>query len=356
MNELDLFSGCGGFSYGFLNAGFDVSLGVDSDPISLETYAANHNGTTTLLADIGSLSADTLTSVAGNAGFDVVIGGPPCQGVSLSGPRNSGDFRNRLLMSFARLVSELQPKAFVMENVPGLLSLFGGKLKNSLLQEFRKAGFETSYSTLMAADFGVPQLRKRVFIVGVKRTSRPFVFPDPTHFDPQSLFSGDAFSYVTCRDALSDLPSLAAELGREVQEYASFPSNSYQSMMRRGSDGVLNHIAADHSDKVRDTIKLVPEGGNYKDLPEEHRNPRNFHVAWTRYHGGLPAPTVDTGHRHHFHYKYDRVPTVRENARLQSFPDIFVFRGTKTNQFRHVGNAVPPLLASRLAWRLKDYL
>jgi DNA (cytosine-5)-methyltransferase 1 len=126
--------------------------------------------------------------------------------------------------------------------------------------------------------------------------------------------------------------------------------------MRERSDAVHNHIAASHSEKVQHIISLVPDGGNYKDLPQEFRESRNFHVAWTRFNSRKPAPTIDTGHRHHFHYKYNRVPTVRECARLQSFPDDFIFLGNKTQQFRQVGNAVPPIMAQRIAEQMLQLL
>ena len=149
---------------------------------------------------------------------------------------------------------------------------------------------------------------------------------------------------------------LEDELGEENVPYATKPNNEYQKLMRSNSTTVRNHIAAAHSDKVKTIISLVPDGGNYKDLPEEYTNSRNFHVAWTRFASNKPAPTIDTGHRHHFHYKYNRVPTVRECARLQSFPDDFIFLGNKTQQFRQVGNAVPPLMAQAIAETLKRKL
>ena len=157
---------------------------------------------------------------------------------------------------------------------------------------------------------------------------------------------------MTCEMALSDLPPLTDELGAEEQEYVDVPQNAYQKIMREKSRKVYNHVAATHSEKVQHIISLVPDGGNYRDLPEEYRSSRNFHVAWTRFASQKPAPTIDTGHRHHFHYKYNRVPTVRECARIQSFPDDFVFIGNKTQQFRQVGNAVPPLMAEKLAQAL----
>ena len=156
--------------------------------------------------------------------------------------------------------------------------------------------------------------------------------------------------------ALDDLPPLVDTLGEDDVPYATAPHNDYQKLMRAKSKSVRNHIAAENSEKVKKIISLVPDGGNYKDLPEEFRTSRNFHVAWTRFASNKPAPTIDTGHRHHFHYKYNRVPTVRECARLQSFPDDFIFLGNKTQQFRQVGNAVPPLLAQAIAETLKKEL
>ena len=161
---------------------------------------------------------------------------------------------------------------------------------------------------------------------------------------------------VSCSMALSDLPTLEDELGSENVPYPTDAQNVYQKLMRKNSNAVRNHIAANHSEKVKKIISLVPDGGNYKDLPEEYRNSRNFHVAWTRFASDKPAPTIDTGHRHHFHYKYNRVPTVRECARLQSFPDDFIFLGNKTQQFRQVGNAVPPLMAQCIADQLTKAL
>jgi DNA (cytosine-5)-methyltransferase 1 len=153
---------------------------------------------------------------------------------------------------------------------------------------------------------------------------------------------------VTCREALSDLPSLEHCLGTEEAEYETEPQNDYQRLMRGTTTVLHNHVATNHTDYVKSVISQVPEGGNYKDLPEGVGSSRNFHEAWTRYHGDKPSRTIDTGHRNHFHYKWNRVPTIRENARLQSFPDDFVFLGTKTQQNRQVGNAVPPLLGFHL--------
>lgn len=342
-NVIDLFSGCGGLSYGFEMAGFHVLLGIDNDSKALETFEYNHKNSKALCGDITAIGYEKdIKPLIDNQEIDVIIGGPPCQGMSLSGPRKFDDPRNKLYLSYIRLVDEIRPKMFVIENVPGLVGLFGGQIKDSIMEKFDAMGYEIQYKIMCAADYGVPQNRKRVVFVGSR--VGPFQYPTP---------KADT---VTCGMALSDLPPLEKELGEEEMEYSSIPLNPYQQLMRERSKKVRNHIAANHSEKVKEIIALVPDGGNYKDLPEELSHTRNFHVAWTRFAKDKPAPTIDTGHRHHFHYEYNRVPTVRECARLQSFPDDFVFLGNKTQQFRQVGNAVPPIMAYEIAKKVKEAL
>lgn len=343
LNAIDLFCGCGGMSYGFEKAGYNILLGIDNDSKALETFELNHYGAKSICGDITEVTyEEDIKPLIGDQKIDVIIGGPPCQGMSLSGPRKFDDPRNKLYLSYIRLVKEIQPKAFVIENVPGLVGLFGGQIKDSIIEKFTEMGYQIQYKILCAADYGVPQNRKRVVFVGIKKGE--FVYPEIHE------------NKVSCSMALSDLPTLEDELGEEVLDYLMQPQNEYQKIMRKNSEVVKNHIAANHSDRVKKIISLVPDGGNYKDLPDEYINSRNFHVAWTRFASDKPAPTIDTGHRHHFHYKYNRVPTVRECARLQSFPDDFIFLGNKTQQFRQVGNAVPPLMAQCIAEQLKKAL
>ena len=354
-----LFCGAGGFSEGFRQAGFRIVAGVDNNPVALLTYAANFPEARALRIDMADDFEANWRQIRDTVGetVDVVIGGPPCQGISLSGPRRISDPRNQLLLAFVKMVSQIRPRAFILENVPGVSGLFKGRYRDLILSAVHETGYAVAVSLLLAADYGVPQLRRRIFFVGLRETPAQFGFPPPTHYPGESMFgANNRRGYATCHDALSDLPSLASDLGSERQDYASAPQNDFQISMREGSLGVFNHIAARHGERVRSIIRLVPPGGNYKALPEHLRDTRRFHVAWTRMHGQLPAPTVDTGHRHHFHYLYDRVPTVREHARLQSFPDRFVFEGNKTQQFAQVGNAVPPLLARALAGSLKECL
>lgn len=343
LTVVDLFCGCGGLSYGFEKAGFNVLLGIDNDQMALNTFEVNHKGSKSICGDITKISyAENIKKLIGETPIDLIVGGPPCQGMSLSGLRKLDDPRNKLYLSYIRLVSEIKPRAFVIENVPGLVGLFGGKIKDSIIEKFTELGYKVNYQILCSADYGVPQKRKRVVFVGLR--NKLFDFPTKQKEN------------ITCEMALSDLPALENELGSEDVAYAMEAQYPYQRLMRKHSTCVKNHIAAKHSEQVRNIISLVPDGKNYKSLPEEFRDSRNFHVAWTRFNSQQPAPTIDTGHRHHFHYKYNRVPTVRECARIQSFPDDFVFLGNKTQQFRQVGNAVPPLMAEAIATAVRSAL
>ncbi|MBR2215143.1 MAG: DNA cytosine methyltransferase [Selenomonadaceae bacterium] len=342
-NIIDLFCGCGGLSYGFEQAGFNVLLGIDNDAKALETFELNHNNAKSICGDITKIHYEKdIKPLLGDKHIDVIVGGPPCQGMSLSGLRQFDDPRNKLYLSYIRLVEEIKPKMFVIENVPGLVGLFGGKIKDSIIKKFTAMGYHIKYRVLCAADHGVPQSRRRVVFIGSRIGD--FEYPKPQK------------EVVTCSMALSDLPALIDELGEDTMEYPTDAENDYQKRMREKSSVIRNHVAANHSERVKEIIALVPDGGNYKDLPEEYANTRNFHVAWTRFASDKPAPTIDTGHRHHFHYRYNRVPTVRECARLQSFPDDFIFLGNKTQQFRQVGNAVPPIMAQEIAYKVKEAL
>lgn len=348
MNAIDLFAGCGGLSKGFLDAGYDIIVGVDNDQAALNTFLINHDGAEALNADLSKQETfDEIKKIARKRSIDVVIAGPPCQGFSLSGPRNFDDERNKLYLAVIELVRQYQPKGFIIENVPGMATLYDGQIKDEILKRFDNMGYNIQCKILCAADYGVPQMRKRLIFMGVRKDIGEPVFPEP-------IFTPD--NYRTCRDAISDLPSRENELGTEEDSYSCEPQTEYQKLMRKNSTTLHNHVATNHTQIVKDTIALVPEGGNYKDLPEGWGESRKFNEAWTRYHGNKPSKTIDTGHRNHFHYQYNRVPTIRENARLQSFPDDFIFTGTKTQQNRQVGNAVPPLLGYYLAVQLKKII
>lgn len=347
-NVLDLFCGCGGLSKGFEEAGYNVIIGVDFEQSALDTFIRNHNGAVGLRLDLAlPESFDTINETVNGRNVDVIVGGPPCQGFSLTGPRNFDDNRNKLYFAMIETVRRFKPKAFMIENVPGMANLYKGEVKDEIVRRFTQMGYSVSYKIVCAADYGVPQIRKRLVFIGLRDSEIPFEFPKPYL---------TVENYLTCEDAISDLPPLVDTLGEEIGSYESEPKNEFQRKMRGDSVVLHNHTAINHKQFVKDVIALVPDGGNYKDLPPGVGESRIFHMAWTRLNSKLPARTVDTGHRNLFHYKWNRCPTVRESARIQTFPDNFVFLGNRGQQNKQVGNAVPVLLAKTIATHLLNYL
>lgn len=312
---VDLFSGAGGLSRGFFDAGYDVVLGVDFDDAALKTFKNNHGNAEAMKLDLFDHSnidviVDFLDKI--NVELDVLVGGPPCQGFSIAGPRDMNDKRNSLYLAMVKLAAKLKPKAVVLENVPGMLQTNGGIGAKRIIEDFAEIGYKMTPKLLYAPDYGIPQIRKRVFFVGLLDGKKDFIFPEPTFTKEQ---------YITCEEAICDLPSLQTAdgeiiYGEDKQEYLTPPLNDYQTRMRRNSDGVYNHIGSVPIEKTKNMIALVPEGKNYKALPEECRRLYKYHEALTRYHSKKPSLTINTGHRSHFHYKYNRIPTVRESARL----------------------------------------
>ncbi|ARD98853.1 DNA methyltransferase [Lactococcus lactis RTB018] len=350
---IDLFSGAGGLSQGFVQAGFQILAGIDFDEAALKTYEHNIRGAKALHEDLfdEEKSIKDIEVEIGSRDVDVIIAGPPCQGFSLTGSRDLNDSRNKLYVAVVHAVNHFKPKAFMIENVPGMATLYKGAVKQQIINTFEDLGYAVSVTEkpLFAADFGVPQTRKRMFFVGFRKDLGYdyFEFPKPK-------LSPD--KYIGTAAAISDLPSLENDLGENVMNYPNEPQSDYQKLMRKNSKQLYNHVGTKHTDEVKWVISQVPEGGNYKDLPDGVGESRKFNEAWTRYHSQRPSKTIDTGHRNHFHYKWNRVPTVRENARLQSFPDNYEFIGTKTQQNRQVGNAVPPILAQAIGEKMRQHL
>lgn len=352
---LDLFCGCGGFSKGFEEAGFSILGGIDIWNDALKTYQYNFPGTVAICKDLSEISSEELMNEirCNKKDIDVIIGGPPCQGFSISGKRNIDDPRNRLYKSFVGIVKYVMPKIFVMENVPGIIRLFKGAVKEQILKDFSEIGYDVSFKILSADDYGVPQTRKRVFFIGVHKE---YLKDYNVVLFPEKKCTENGKQKVTCEDAIGDLDFIPDDkvLTNEIP-YKIESQNDYQKEMRKNSKSVFNHIITLHNEKTKHIISMVPDGGNYKDLPENLQSTRKVHIAWTRMNSKKPCFTIDTGHNHHFHYKENRVPTVREAARIQSFPDTFRFLGNKTSQLKQVGNAVPPLLAKALAEEIKKF-
>ncbi len=356
-NVIDLFCGCGGFSKGFEEAGYNIRFGIDMWKDAIVTYKQNFPNAAVMNEDITKISGKDIlkASKLKKDEVDVIIGGPPCQGFSVSGKRMIDDERNKLYKSYVQIVSELKPKVFVMENVPGLVRLFKGQVGVQVKEDFTNIGYTVGMQILSADNYGVPQQRKRVFFVGVRndlvKKGMEYQYPIPF------MGQGTDVPAWTCKDAISDLDFVPDDrvLGEDLP-YEIPAQNDYQRSMREGSRSVLNHSITIHNAKTKEIIAMVPDGGNYKDLPEELWSTRKVHIAWTRMDSNKPCFTIDTGHNHHFHYKENRVPTVRESARIQSFPDNFEFIGIKTSQLKQVGNAVPPLLAKAVGDSIRTML
>ena len=352
-NVIDLFCGAGGLSKGFLDADFNVLLGIDFDDAALRTFENNHGNAKAMKLDL--FNHDNILEIEKflkerNEKVDVLVGGPPCQGFSLAGKRDEEDERNILYSAMVKTAKLLKPKVVVLENVPGMLTLYDGLGKKRIFSDFSELGYKMSVKVLYAPDYGVPQIRKRAVFVGILDEKKEFMYPEP-------IFGAN--EYVTCKDALSDLPSLNGDEDFSldaVREYLSVPTSQYQKNMRKNSLKVYNHYPTKHAQKTIDNIAKIPDGGNYKSLPPEEAEKFKYHESLHRYCSWKPSLTIDTGHRTHFHYKYNRIPTVRECARLQSFPDDFIFYGSKQQQYKQVGNAVPPLLGKAVALKIKEVL
>lgn len=338
LTVLDLFSGCGGMSLGFEQAGYEIKLGIDNWAEALQTFRENHSNSAILEADLSILKPSDISINE----IDVIIGGPPCQGFSISGKRNPNDPRNKLYQSFVSFVEYFKPKAFVMENVPNLIAMNKGEVKNQIIEEFEYLGYTVVYKVILASDHGVPQNRKRVFFIGLLN-QKEFKFPDGCFLEKK----------INSAEAISDLPENEVA---DASEYQSLPFSEYQKTMRRESCGIFNHQITKHTEKTINTIALVPDGGNYKNLPKELQQTRKVNIAWTRLNSQKPSFTIDTGHNHHFHYKFNRVPTARESARIQSFPDSFIFSGKKNDQLKQIGNAVPPIIGNIIGKELLNYI
>ncbi len=340
---IDLFCGCGGLSLGFEMAGFEVSYAIDLWRRAVDTYNHNREKQVAQCMDIHMLTDAQILALNEQRDVAGVIGGPPCQGFSKVGTRDVNDPRNHLYLEYYRVVRLVEPEFFVIENVSGLLNLSNGLFRDDIVKRFGALGYEVAFQEVVASDYGVPQNRHRVFFVGMK--GGRFKFP------------GKVDGVVTSKDAIGDLLPLTAENGlEEDHNYASEPQNDYQRKMRGCQKRVKNHQITLHTQQTIDIISMVPDGGTIYDLPDEYWNVRKYRKGFERMPSFKPCHTVDTGHRNYFHYAENRIPTARENARLQSFPDWYEFLGTKTDQYKEIGNAVPPELAYHIANAIKEQL
>lgn len=361
---LDLFCGSGGLSFGFEQSGaFVTTLGVDLLPDRIATFVANHEHATGVAGDIRALPLEELRRLAGQV--DVVVGGPPCQGFSSIRPfRNltEGDPRNSLGEHYVLAINHLRPEWFVFENVVGLLTHEGGARLDSLLEGLGAAGYRVEWRVVNAALFGVPQHRERIVIVG-NRVGVKFDWPRPTHramhksmagtrsevIRTEPLFSMELPDALTLMDAIDDLPPVSS--GGETRKYDAPPRTAYQRQMRQRATTLSLHRATHHSPKMLNIIRHA--GSNISALPPGMVT-SGFSSCYSRLDPSRPSTTLTVNFVHPasnrcIHPYQDRALTPREGARIQSFPDDFIFLGNAAQVVKQIGNAVPPLLGRVVA-------
>lgn len=354
LTAIDLFCGAGGLTEGLRQAGFHVLAGNDFDEGAGVTFAKTHREAKFLGGPIQKLSvADFLKAARLKPGqLDVLAGGPPCQAYSVyNHQRGMHDERSTLFREYLRLVEGLSPRWVIMENVTGITSAGNGMALRAIIEGFHSLGYNVEARVLKAEEYGVPQERRRFVFLGNK-TGEPILWPEPTH-------GPDRIPFVTVFDAISDLPSLDNGEAWPDQQYSTSPQSEYQAGLREGSEGVFNHSAPRLAAINVERMRHIPQGGSWRDIPFDLL-PRGMRAArrcdHTKRYGRLrwdgQSSTILTKCDLHWgayiHPSQDRSLTVREAARFQSFPDWFVFEGSRTEQFVQVGNAVPPMLGRAL--------
>jgi DNA (cytosine-5)-methyltransferase 1 len=383
LRTIDLFCGAGGITEGFHQAGYVSMYGNDAMPEAIQTFALNHPSA---IADPRSIEQtdpgkirQELSMQPGD--LDVLVGGPPCQGFSINAPdRFLNDPRNKLFKQFERFVEEFRPKAFVFENVPGLLSMDDGNVFKQIVAIFTALGYHVTAKILFAAHYGAPQERWRLILLG--SLLGEIKHPEPTHyavgranfrggntmtFQLDAADRGRLLPTVTVGDAIGDLPRLEMGEGAEILGYTKDPHSPYSETMRNPTGVTFNHFAAKLSKQNAERMKHVKPGGSWRDIPHELL-PKGMQSArksdHTKRYGRLKSDglsgTVLTKCDPHWGTVFlpdqERTLTVREAARLQSFPDTYKFLGSRVSQYVQVGNAVPVVMAKAIADQIRKHL
>jgi len=345
---VDFFAGAGGLSEGLKQAGFEVAVANEKNIDAAKTYTHNHPETTMITKSIRSVKAPEILKITGERPF-LVAGGPPCQGFSMAGRRDINDPRNKLFKYYLGKIRQIKPEFVLMENVVGLLSFNQGKTVSAIKKGLEKTGYSVSMRVLNAVDFGVPQVRKRLFIVGS---------PD-MYMDINTMIVKKTMP-VSVENAIGDLDFVGP--GQTSTEYEKTPKGAYQKQMRLGSKDLNNHVAPRHSKRTIERFSNIRPGCNGESLPQHLRTNKRTQL---RLEGRMPARTVITIPDDYIHPSLNRTLTVRECARLQSFRDKYLFLGPKSTggtrrksqcpQYTQIGNAVPPLLGAGVgSWILKQ--
>lgn len=363
---ISLFSGAGGCSLGFKLAGYEVRYAADIEADAVATYQRNFPRTPSEVADIRDTSAEYLLARSHLAPgeLDILLGGPPCQGFSSAGAKSASDPRNSLLGHYVRILEGVRPKWFVMENVEGLLTNAGGAHVAAAVRAFLEIGYAVNLEKIYAQGYGVPQRRKRVLIVG-NRLGYGFEFPPVVTNFTGSIFRKGALTFSA---AVGDLPAVGAEPDGPV-EHSQPPQNELQTWLRAGAGRVFDHSVLPLSEIQKERVIKLRPGETMKHLPAHLQHASFRKRAFRRVMDGTPmerrggAPSglkrlfadepsltiTSAATREFVHPTEDRLLTMRECARLQTFPDTFVFSGNAASRIKQIGNAIPPLLAEVIA-------
>lgn len=377
MKSIDLFAGAGGLSCGLKQSGFTPLLANELVPQYAETYQLNHQETQVIIGDVRQVCEINLKKLLAvkEGEIDLIAGGPPCQGFSINAPiRTLDDERNHLFKDFLRVVSSLMPKAVLIENVPGMVSLGKGTVVQQIYAELETLGYKVKHKILFAGHYGIPQMRFRTVFIGIRKYQGEISFPEP-EFDAKAVanFTGakelcistppllypNLKPQVNVWNALSDLPEIANNQITSPSKYAVNPQNDYQYYLRNGCTKLTAHYCSRIAEVNLERLKFIPQGGSWRDIPHDllpdglKRARRSDHTKrYGRLHPDALCSTVLTKCDPHwgsfFHPTQDRIISVREAARIQSFPDCYVFSGSVTQQYEQIGNAVPPLLGKAI--------
>lgn len=387
-NFIDLFCGAGGFSKGMEMAGFNCVGGIDNVENTVKTHSLNHKNSVSICADIREVPPEEFEKKINNQKVDIIIGGPPCPTFStighakirsVTGKPVSEDPRNQLFLEYLKYVEYFKPEIFVIENVPQFLTKYNGTIFKTAVEIIKNIGKDEKnpegiyeivepVQVLNAVYYGVPQTRRRMILVAHKKNNKTFEYPKQTHYyDQEDEEAKKLKPCVTVKDALSDLPKITDNWRNSVEKYSKFKNiNEYQKIMRENSkETVSNNICRMSNDRAKKVFQYMKQGDIYMDLPKEVRSILPFREdifkdRLKRLVNNKPSWTV-LAHIGMDGYMYihpteNRTLSVREAARIQSFPDDFEFIGNQQDTYVQVGNAVPPLLGKAIAESIKKYL
>lgn len=347
LSVADIFCGAGGLSYGFShNDFFKIVMANDIDKDALKSYALNHKSVQALCKDISSISQDECLKFGK---IDILLGGPPCQSYSTLGKRKM-DKRAHLFEEYMRILGILKPKIFIFENVTGLISMQNGNLFKRICVDFEDLGYKISYKILNSAHFGAPQIRERVFVVGISKQfcKKDFIFPQATHT-----------KFVNLQDAIGDLPPIQSGENGDNKGFLYSPNNDFLRFVRK-SENLSEHSSPKNNPHLIKIMQSLKDGECKDDLPPQIRPKSGYANTYAKMWWKLPAPTITRNFAtpsssRCIHPRDSRALSIREGARLQSFPDDYIFAGSESSKRLQIGNAVPPLLSIAIASSVQRY-